>query len=325
MKTNWKNECHVEGYIFSIEDNRGYNKLSKAETGPNSKNPGTSYIRGVINVATDAEGLNVVPVYFTYVTETYAKSGKPNDTYKTLAQIIDADAAGTLKTFANSGIDAMKVRIDGDVEINDWMDREGNMVASKRVRGSFCHFVESASMLKPRAEFDVDMLISSAVLREVENGDDYMQLGGYVFNFRGDILTVTFSIDMPEGIAYFEQQDVSSANPLLTNVWGNMITTVVSGGKTVESAFGGPKVEATTRTLSSWSIAGCSPEAMEFDDDATITKAELKQRLTERESRVAAEKARIEERNNSKGGQSAFPVASGAKTASPTADDDFPF
>lgn len=324
MKTNWKNECHVEGYIFSIEDNRGYNKLSKTESGPNSKNPGTPYIRGVINVATDTDGLNVVPIYFTYVTETYAKSGKPNDTYKVLAQIIDADAAGTLKTFANSGTDAMKVRVDGDIEINDWMDREGNMVASKRVRGSFCHLVESASMLKPRATFDVDMLISSTVLREVENGNDYMQLGGYVFNFRGDILPVTFSIDMPEGIAYFEQQDVSSANPLLTNVWGDMVTTVVSGGKTVESAFGGPKVEATTRTLSSWSIVGCSPESMEFDDDSTITKAELKQKLMERESRVATEKARIEERNSSKGGQSAFSAVT-TKTASPTADEDFPF
>jgi hypothetical protein len=130
---------------------------------------------------------------------------------------------------------------------------------------------------------------------------------------------------MPEGIAYFEQQDISSANPLLTNVWGNMITSVISGGKTVESAFGGPKVEATTRTLSSWTIAGCSPEPMEFDDDATITKAELKQRLTEREGRVAAEKARIEERNNAKGGAatSAFPAAT--KAASPTADEDFPF
>lgn len=325
MKTNWINKCNVEGYIFSIEDNRGYNKLTKAETGVNSKNPGTPYIRGVINVATDSEGLNVVPVYFTYVTEFYGKSGKTNDTYKNLAQIIEADANGTLKTFANSGTDAMKVRIDGDIEINDWMDREGNMVASKRIRGSFCHFVESATRLNARATFDADMLISNVVVREVENGNDYMQLNGYVFNFRGDLLPVSFNVDTPEGIAYFEQQDISNANPMITNLWGDLVTSVINSGKTVESAFGGPKVEATTRTLSSWTIAGCSPEPMEFDDEMTITKAELKEKLMERESRVAAEKARIEERNNSKGGQSAFPAASGAKTASPTADDDFPF
>lgn len=326
MKSEWINKVNVEGYIFSIEDSRGFNKLSKAETGANSKNPGTPYIRGVVNVATDAEGINVVPVYFTYVTETYAKSGKPNDTYKTLAQIVDADAAGTLKTFANSGTDAMKIRIDGDVEINDWLDREGNMVASKRVRGSFAHVVESASMLKPKATFETDMLISNTVFKEVENGTDYMQLNGYVFNFRKDILPVTFSIDMPEGIKYFEDQDISSANPLLINLWGEMTTTVVGSNKVIESAFGGPKVETTSRSLSAWNVTGCSSEPMEFDDDATITKAELKAKLDERAARVAEEKTRAEERRNSKGGQSGFPaMGNTAKTASPTAAEDFPF
>lgn len=324
MKKNWVNDVHVEGYIFSIEENGGRNKLQKAETGPASKNPGTPYIRGVINVLTDDEGTNVVPVYFSYVTETYS-SGKPNETYKILSQIIEEDAAGTLKTYEGCGSAARKVRIDGDVEINDFQGRDGEMIAAKRVRGSFVHFADSGC--RPGATFETDMLISSTALREVEDGDDYMQLNGYVFNFRGDILPVTFSIEVPEGIKFFEDQDVSSANPLLINLWGDIKTTVVVNEQAVESAFGAPKVNTTTRSFRTWNVSGCSSEVMEFDDDSTITKAELKTKLEERAARVAAEKARVEEYQKSRGTQSAFGggAAAPAKAASPIAADDFPF
>ena len=90
MKNKWINSVHVEGYVFSLD------KLQKYVTGPNSKNPGTEYIRGAINVLTDNEGLNVVPVYFSYVTETYGASGKPNETFKVLSQIIEESDNGTL-------------------------------------------------------------------------------------------------------------------------------------------------------------------------------------------------------------------------------------
>lgn len=320
MKNNFVNKVNIEGYVFSIEDNRGFNKLAKAETGPNSKNPGSPYIRGVVNVATDDDGLNVIPVHFTWVTPTY-KSGNPNSTYETLAEMIDMDAAGTLKTFVNSGTDAMKVRIDGDIELNDWLDREGNMVATKRVRGSFIHAVTAP--FNPKATFETEMLISNAAVREVDNGDDYMNLNGYVFNFRGDILPISFSVNGEAGIRYFEDQDISNANPLFTRVWGSMITNVVGSEKVVESAFGAPKVESTSRTLSSWSIEGCSTEPLVFDDESTITKDELKQKLQERETRVQEEKVRQEERRNNKNGAVSFNKS--PKYVSPTASEDFAF
>lgn len=320
MKNNFVNKVNIEGYVFSIEDNRGFNKLAKAETGPNSKNPGSPYIRGVVNIATDDEGLNVVPVYFTYVIPTY-KNGNPNATYETLAEMIDMDAAGTLKTFVNSGTDAMKVRVDGDIELNDWLDREGNMVASKRVRGSFLHTVTAP--FNPKATFEAEMLISNAATREVENGDDYMSLNGYVFNFRGDVLPISFSVNGEAGIKYFEDQDISSTNPLFTRIWGNMITNVIGSEKVVESAFGAPKVESTTRTLSAWNVDGCSTESLEFDSESTITKDELKQKLQERETRVQTEKMRQEQRRNNKSGAVSFNKST--KYVSPTASEDFAF
>lgn len=324
MKAQWINKVNIEGYVFSIEDNRGYNKLTLAETGATSKNPGTPYIRGVVNVATDEEGLNVVPVYFTYVTETFA-SGKTNDTFTTLKQLIDNEANNTLKTFVNSGTDAAMVRIDGDIEVNDWLDREGNMVASKRVRGAFVHMVESAARLSPHATFEVDMLISNAARHEVEEGDDYMTINGYAFNFRKDILPLGLTIDLPDGMTFFENQDISSKNPLLINLWGEMTTNVIGSNKTVESAFGAPRVESTNRSFSAWKITGCATEPMEWDDESTLTKEELKNCLEAREKRVQEEKVRQEERRNNKGGVMNFGTNKSTKSVSPTASDDFDF
>ena len=63
----------TEGYVYSTGSN--FNQLSERVTGENSKNPGTKYIAGNLDVAVDDTGLNVITIHYTYVTETY-KSGQ---------------------------------------------------------------------------------------------------------------------------------------------------------------------------------------------------------------------------------------------------------
>ena len=75
------NRTHVEGYLYQ-------HTLELKESGPNSKNPGTKFISGNIEVATDDAMVNIVPVHFTYVTATTA-SGKENATFGTLMNIIN--------------------------------------------------------------------------------------------------------------------------------------------------------------------------------------------------------------------------------------------
>lgn len=305
------NNCHVEGYIFS-------HNLQARVTGEKSKNPGTPFIQGALNVATDADGMNVVPVFFTYVTEYYSKSGKENATYKVLQQIVN----GQQNTFEEVGTSALKVRIDGDVEINDFLGRDGNMVAAKRVRGSFCHIVNDINF---GASFETDMLIAETVMQEVEDGEDYMNVRGYVFNFRGAVLPVTYTINNPDGIKYFENCDISNANPLLTRVWGDIVSTTIETKNEVESAFGGPQVNITTRTLRSWQIAGCAAEPYEFDDESTLTRDELKQRLAEREEAVAAEKQRAEEYQASRNNENSAFAAPASNVNTSTISSDFKF
>ena len=306
------NRVHVEGRVFS-------HTLQKRVTGENSKNPNTPYIGGTLNVATDEEGINVVPVNFTYVTEFYSKSGKPNDTYKILQEIIDNDV-----TWSKDGKDeAPQVRIDGDIEVNDFKGRDGNMVEAKRVRGSFVHYAQGNYSLNAnedkRNTFEADMLIAATIPQEVEDGDDYLNIRGYVFAYRNALVPVTFSVRTSGGINYFEKCDISNDNPLLTKVWGNIVSSTQEVKTETENAFGEARVDITTRTLRSWDIIGAAEEPYEWNDESTLTIQEFKNLLDERAQAVAVAKQRAEEYEKTKSGKSGFPAA-GTETK-PAADN----
>ena len=298
----WENRVHIEGRVFN-------HSLQKRVTGEQSKNPGTEYIGGTLTVATDEEGYNLVPVRFTYVTAVYSKSGKPNETFSVLEQIIN-DGITMEK---NGKEDAPQVRIDGDIEVNDFMGRNNEMVEAKGVRGSFAHFANGQYHLNEdenkRNTFRADMLIAGIIDQEPENADPYLQIRGYVFNFRNDLIPVTFSVHNKGGMDYFTKCDISNENPLFTKVWGNIISTTQKIETEVESAFGAPQVDVTTRTLRAWEIEGCAVEPYEWDDDSTMTIAEFKELLDRREETKAEAKKRAEEYQASKSGQSGFPTA----------------
>ena len=109
MKSKWKNAVEVQGYIFNF-GNDERRQLKERISGPNSTHPGTQYIQGELNVATDDEASNVVTIWFQYVPKVWpAKNGKPereNPTYAELARLID-----TAKTFESDGAAATKVRV----------------------------------------------------------------------------------------------------------------------------------------------------------------------------------------------------------------------
>lgn len=313
MKTNWVNTVKVQGYIFNKGE--GFRALQKR-----TSKAGKEYIQGELNIATDEDATNVVTVWFQYVAPTYpAKNGKPerpNATYNTLAQIIE-----NTTTYEEAGTNAQKVRIDGNVGVNDWYNRDGELVSTKRFEGSFVHLMNAGEKLAERpATFETDMVISNIAEREMENAaENYVNVTGYVFNFRQDVLPVTFTVRGEGGMKYFLDQDT----PMVTKVWGDIVSSIVKIEHTTESAFGVPTVDVTTRTIRAWDIIGASAEPMDWDDESTITRAELKKKVLEREERLAEEKKRREEaRNNS---DSAF--SSPAKPAVVEEDDDdtFPF
>ena len=75
------NRENIAGRIYDIN-------LEKKVTGPSSKVPGTQYIAGDIDIATDEDALNIVTVHYSYVTETTSK-GNADKRYPVLANLIE--------------------------------------------------------------------------------------------------------------------------------------------------------------------------------------------------------------------------------------------
>ena len=290
------NNFTVSGRIHSYGEN-GRNMLEVKTSGPNSKNPGTEFISGTINVATDETGLNVVPVHFTYVTATYGSSGKNNPNFGILKNLITNG-----KTWVDAGKDgATKIKIDGALALNEWFTKEGDedrLVSNKTNEGSFVTILnELPEDENDRTKFTVDMLINR-VLHKDADGDkikeDYTVLGGAIFNFRNEILPLEFIVRNPQGMRYFEGLDMEDG-PVYTKVWGKINCSTTSTTITEESAFGEASVRTFEKKVREWIVTGCSQNGYEFGEEDVLTVEDIQKALGDREVMLAEQKKRSEE------------------------------
>lgn len=310
MRKNTINKVHVSGKIYDHQ--LSIKTVQKAD----SPNFGKEFINGTIDVATDNDGLNVVQVHFTYVTEVTSKGNK-NATYAALKNIID-----TNKTILTVGAeDAMMVKIDTALALNDfYTNRNGDetLVSAKRCEGGFVTIVSSVEEDEDaRCRFETDMLINN--VRHIEadpekNIDkDYVIIKGAVFDFRNAILPVEFVVRSEGGMKYFESLDASSSNPTFTKVWGKINSSTIVTRKEEESAFGEPSIKEYTRTIREWLVTGTSKPDLVYpigDAEAGITVEDIKKAMADREVYLAGVKQRQDEYNASKNAGGAASTAS---------------
>lgn len=301
MKKDLKNNVHLEGRLYQ-------HNLTLKTTGPNSKAPGTEFISGTLDVATDDNITNIVTVHYTYVTEKYS-SGKENPNFKVLRDIID----GKYLTCIADGSDvATKVSIDTNIGINDfYSDRdkdengEPRLVSAKRNEGGFIRITNS---LKPdeknaRDYFIVDMVITGVIRREANEERGIPEKGiikGVIFDFRNAILPVEFSLTASKGIDYFESLEPSAKNPVFTRIKGIEVSEVVKRTITQEGAFG-DEVREVESNRKDWVITWAQPEPYEWDSEETITAAELTKAMQDRQTYLAEVKKRYDEYKESQG------------------------
>lgn len=306
------NETHIEGVLYN------HNLVLKT-TGENSKNPGTQYISGTIDVATDDALTNVVSIHYTYVTPT-TKSGGANSTYNTLLDIIN----GVNKVYMKDKDAALMVRVDSQLALNEFYStRSGNeeLVSVKRNEGGFIHITNALNEDEnKRNTFRCDMVITGA--RRVEANDErnieeHVTIKGYTFDFRGTPMPMDFNVySIPAGaMDYFENLDASEKNPVFTRVWGNQVTQTTASTITEESAFGETYVREVASNRKDFVIAGAAKETYLWDDESTMTAAQLKEGLANRELALANMKQRNDEYQASK---NATPSAFAAPTATAT-------
>lgn len=294
---NMINRTHIEGWLYD-------NDLALKESGPTSKNPGTQFISGTIQIATDDEQTNIVPVHFTYVTAITSK-GNQNATFGILNDIINGKYKSVMKDDAAS---AAKLRIDSAIGLNDfYTDRNGEeiLVSAKRNEGGFVHVTnELAEDEKARNTFEADMLITGVTRVEADEErqlPEKVTVKGAIFDFRKALLPLEFSATNPNAMNYFEGLGASSKEPVFTKVWGRQISETITKTYVEESAFGEDSVREVKSSRKDFVITGAAREPYVWDDAETITAAELTQAMQDREVYLATVKQRYDEYQASKG------------------------
>lgn len=283
------NTVHIEGRIYQ------HSLEVKEVKNQNSANFGKQYIGGVIEVATDEAGLSVIPVEFTFVTET-TKNGGKNKTYAELMKIIEHG-----KTWITDGAEAAtKVSIDTALALNDFPVQDGTMVSQKVNRGGFINIVgELKENIADRCKFKTDMLITNVTRIEADPEKhidaDYAVIRGAVFDFRNALLPVEFVTKNPAAMQYFEGLEATSAQPTYTQVWGMINYKTESFKQEVESAFGEPTVDVRERKVREWVITGALKVPYDFGDEKVMTEEEVMKASQDRQVYLADIKKKREE------------------------------
>lgn len=322
MKPNAKfiNTEKIEGYVYST--GKDFNQLGERVTGENSKNPGTKYIAGDLDIVVDETGINVVTIHYSYVTEFYS-SGKPNSTYKVLKEIIDNPE----RTWIKGGKEnAFKVQCTGvSLGVNDFIGSDGSKVAALRNENGFCSIINEFDEQSQRNFFKMDMLVTKVTRVEADPEKniekDYATISGCVFGYGPKIIPATFIMKNEAGIKYFENLDVSNANPTFTNVWGEINCSTEKIVKREESAFGEAAVQVYDKKVKEYVITGGKPVPYDFGDEDVLTKEDVMQMSQERQVMLAE----VEKRYNESKAKKAAKNTTNAATATTVPDGDFVF
>ncbi len=298
------NATHIEGYLYDHD-------LAVKVTGPTSKKPGTPFVTGSVSIATDDEIKNIVQVHFTYKTE-FTSKGKTDTSYTLLKDI----AEGVHPTYLKAGEDAIKLRIDSAIGLNEfYTDRNGKeeLVSAKRNEGGFIHKIELLdSDPKDRNTFKADMLITGVVRLEADEDKELPErvaVKGAIFDFRKSLLPVEFIALNPNAMDYFENLGASQREPVFTQVWGRQISTTTVRKIRTESAFGEDEVREIKTPRKDFVITGAAKEIYPWDEEGSITAVELNEAIQKREIDLAAMKKRQDEYQASKNKPQASVVA----------------
>ena len=302
-----RNKTRIDGRLYQ-------HSLELKESGPNSKTPGTKFISGNVEIATDNDITNIVTVHYTYVTAT-TSTGKSNATFNVLKDIIDGKLGSVM---ANGADNAAVITIDSAIGLNEFFsDRNGKeeLVSAKRNEGGFAVVKSAADEDETkRNTFDVDMIITGTRMIEADPEKDLpekMILRGAIFDFRNSLLPIELSVVNPRAISYFESLEITQRNPAFTRLQGRQVSEVVTREVIEESAFGDPVVKKFASTRKDWVVTWAASEPYAWDDESTITAAELTKAMSDRETYQATLKQRQDEYKASKNQPAAAPANQG--------------
>lgn len=306
------NSEHIEGRIYQ------HDLSIKQVQNRESENYGKSYISGNIYVAVDEEGLNVIPIHFTYVTER-TKAGSINQTYLALETIINGKAWIT-----DGKEEAVKVSANTSIASNDFYNQNDELISTMVNENGFVNVVNTLAPIEKRNTFQMDMYINKTILTEKDEGERFLTLKGFVFNFKKQIIPSEFVVKNEVGIEHFLNMGISKSEPVFIKIWGKINNTTTTITREEETAFGETfKVEFEKKSKE-WIITGTSKEPYEYGDENYLTNDEMIKASQEREIFLAEKKRQSDEWRAKRDNDEGLPFATDAM-ASPIPKGGFAF
>lgn len=310
-KKKFINSVTIQGYLYDHD-------LKAKESGPNSKNPGTPFINGSIKIATDEDLTNIIEIHYSYVTPTFGTGpdAKENPNYAILLNIANGNVATVMSSDKES---AMKLQATPSIDLNDFPNKEKEIVSYKRLEGGF---IRKLTVLdKPeneRAVFEADVLINGCKRMEADEEKglpEKLILKLACFNYKKELLPMDMSVLIPGAMDYFESLEPSQKNPVLTKIRGKIVSQTVIKKTEEESAWGEIIVRTSKSSHRDYVVDWAQREPYEFDNEETLLASELQEMIQNRELHKADVRKRDEEYRSKQGGAN-FGVVSTAAASS---------
>ena len=193
-----------------------------------------------------------VPVYM-FATK-FTKKGTANPAYENIKNIKD----NYVSIAASDEAHADKVRItNGDIRMNEYYGRNGNLVSFPRINASFVQRVRETEEFMPKAEFTCTAVV---LQQDYELDKEQNETGRYLLKTAivqyGDRLDVVpFIVESKKAINYISS-NWESGNTVRINGKLNFSFKVIREVK--ESAFGDPVVNERTISTSELIVTGGS-------------------------------------------------------------------
>lgn len=201
--------------------------------------------------------------------------------------------------FMAVGEEAIGVSITGSFEPNYFCpkgrdQKRENVISGLRNGASFIDLMPANMIEQPRAEFEVDIVITN-IAPEMTKDECPAPTGnyivkGYVFNYKGAAIEVSMiakasqSADLSAADYFAEMaMDVNEGTPVFTKVWGRINGFITTVEKEEKSAFGESKVVSFKNTKRELEITGALPVPYEEG----LTKEEFEKALKTRELEIA--------------------------------------
>lgn len=255
MAIQFKNRVVIKGELVDV-DLQEYNGTSKTTQEPYKAITGNYTLR-VVGKDDTEQMINLR----TFTMEKF-NSGKDNSSYKYLANWM-ADFAN------NDGANykGKMYKVSTSISENSFISPStGEPVMATQIQGGF---IDDRNVGRPSADFEVDMLLEAEPIPETKDDEETGRyfVNGTIFDFRNMAYPARFVLDQQNAYDYFVSLDASKNNPVLISVWGNVINNTISTTRTIESAFGDPRVEVMETSRRENIITGADVEPKEITEE----------------------------------------------------------